>query len=146
MQRPEHAHDIAKWLKLIRADGVGPVSFSRIVKRFGSVDAALGASVHGLTKVDGIGHKTAERIASSRDGFDTQAELELAEALGVWILHTDDARYPPLLKQIHDPPPVLYVKGTLSRQDNLAIAVVGSRRCSLYGQEQASRLAHLLAA
>jgi len=58
----------------------------------------------------------------------------------------EDARYPTVLKQIYDPPPVLYVRGTLGREDNLGIAIVGSRRCSLYGQEQASRLAHLLAA
>ncbi|UCE99860.1 MAG: DNA-processing protein DprA, partial [Planctomycetota bacterium] len=56
----------------------------------------------------------------------------------------EDARYPALLKQIYDPPAVLYIKGSLSSSDNLAIAIVGTRRCSLYGQEQSSRLAHLL--
>lgn len=145
-QVPGNSPDIEKWLKLIRAEGVGPVSFGRLLKQFGAVDAALGASVAGLAKVEGIGFKTAERIVSTRDKFDTCAELELAEKLGVWIVHFDDQRYPPLLKQIYDPPPVLYVKGTLTREDNLTIAIVGSRRCSLYGQEQASRLSHLLAA
>jgi len=142
----ENSRDVDKWLKLIRADGVGPVTFARLLKRFGSVDAALGASVAGLAKVEGIGYKTAERIIASRDTFDAEAELERAEKLGVWLVHMEDARYPTVLKQIYDPPPVLYVKGTLSREDNLGIAIVGSRRCSLYGQEQASRLAHLLAA
>lgn len=142
----EHSPDIEKWLKLIRADGVGPVSFGRLIERFGSADAALGASVAGLAKVEGIGFKTAERIASTRDRFNSCAELELADKLGVWIVHLHDRRYPALLKQIYDPPPVLYIKGTLERADNLTIAIVGSRRCSLYGQEQASRLAHLLAA
>ncbi len=146
MQKPEHSKDVAKWLKLIRADGVGPVSFGRILKQFGSIDAALGASARGLTRVEGIGFKTAERIVASRDTFDTDAELERAEKQGVWMLHMEDSRYPPLLKQIYDPPPVLYIKGTLDRRDNLGIAIVGSRRCSLYGREQASRLAHLLAA
>jgi len=142
----ENSRDVDKWLKLIRADGVGPVTFTRLLKRFGSVDAALGASVAGLAKIEGIGYKTAERITASRDRFDTKAELERAAKLGVWLVHLEDARYPTVLKQIYDPPPVLYVQGTLGREDNLAIAVVGSRRCSLYGQEQASRLAHLLAA
>ena len=72
--------------------------------------------------------------------------MELAAKLGVWIIHMEDPRYPPGLRQIYDPPPVLYVKGTLDRADNLAIGIVGCRRCSLYGQEQSSRLAHLLAA
>jgi len=146
MRIPENSGDVDKWLRLIRADGVGPVTFVRLLKRFGSVDAALGASVAGLAKVEGIGFKTAERIAASRGTFEAEAELERAGKLGVWLVHMEDARYPTVLKQIYDPPPVLYVKGTLGREDNLGIAIVGSRRCSLYGQEQASRLAHLLAA
>jgi DNA processing protein len=145
-QAPENSKDIEKWLKLIRADEVGPVTFGKLLQRFGSVDAALGASVSGLMKVEGIGSTTAERIAASRDKFDTCAELELAGKLGVWVVHLEDPRYPPGLRQIYDPPPVLYVKGTLDRADNLAIGIVGCRRCSLYGQEQSSRLAHLLAA
>ena len=145
-QIPENSSGIELWLKLIRADEVGPVTFGRLLKRFGSVDAVLGASVSGLTKVEGIGFKTAERIAASRDKFDACAELELAARLGVWLLHIEDPRYPAVLKQIYDPPPVLYVKGTLMREDTLGVAIVGCRRCSLYGQEQASRFAHLLAA
>ena len=50
-----------------------------------------------------------------------------------------------LLKQINDPPVVLYIKGTLLKEDSLAVAIVGSRRCSTYGSEQASRFSHLLA-
>ena len=136
--------DIEKWLKLIRADGVGPTTFSKLIKHFSSADRALDASVSGLTKVDGIGFKTAERIAVTRDKFDVTKELKLAEKLGIWIINIEDKRYPPVLKQIYDPPPVLYIKGSLTRQDNLAISIVGTRRCSLYGQEQASRLAHFL--
>jgi DNA processing protein len=145
-QVPENSKDVEKWLKLIRAEEVGPVTFGKLLERFGSVDAALGTSVSGLMKVEGIGSRTAERIAASRDKFDSCAELELAGKLGVWIVHIEDPRYPPALRQIYDPPPVLYIKGTLDRADNLAIAIVGCRRCSLYGQEQSSRLAHLLAA
>jgi len=145
-QVPENSRDVETWLKLTHADEVGPVTFGKLLKRFGSVDAALGASVSGLMKVEGIGATTAERIAASRDKFDSCAELELASKLGVWIVHTEDPRYPPALRQIYDPPPVLYIKGTLDRADNLAIGIVGCRRCSLYGQEQSSRLAHLLAA
>jgi DNA processing protein len=137
--------DIEQWLKLIRAEGVGPVTFAKLIKHFGSTDRALGASVSELAKIDGIGFKTAERIASTRDKFDAATELELAQKLGVWIVHLEDERYPPVLSRIYDPPPVLYVKGSLTRQDNLAVSIVGSRHCSLYGQEQASRFAHFLA-
>ncbi len=135
---------IESWLKLIRADGVGPATFAKLIKHFGSAERVLGASVSELAKVDGLGFKTAERIAATRDKFDPAPEKELAQKLGVWIINLDDERYPPVLRRIYDPPPVLYVKGSLSRQDNLALSIVGSRRCSLYGQEQSSRFAHFL--
>ena len=143
-KREQNSVDIEKWLKLIRADGVGPTTFAKLIKHFDSPDRALGASVAELAKIDGIGFRTAEQIAATRDKFDTKAELELAQKLGVWLINFADNRYPPVLKRIYDPPPVLYIKGSLTRQDNLCISIVGSRRCSLYGQEQASRLAHLL--
>jgi DNA processing protein len=140
-----HSPDIEKWLSLIRAEGVGPVSFRKLVHKLGSIDAVLGASVAQLTKVEGIGDKTAERIARTRGTFDTAKELALADKFGVHLLHLDDQRFPAPLRQIYDPPPVLYVKGDICRQDSLALAVVGSRRCSQYGIEQASRFAHFLA-
>jgi DNA processing protein len=136
--------DIEKWLGLIRADSVGPTPFAGLLSHCGSVDRVLGASVAELTKVEGIGFKTAEQIVKTRNKFDTAAELELADKLGVWLITLADGRYPPVLKKIYDPPPVLYIKGTLTASDNLCISIVGSRRCSLYGREQASRFAHLL--
>ena len=145
MVKPQqNSVDIEKWLKLIRADSVGPVTFAKLIKHFSSTDCALGASVSDLAEVDGIGFKTAEQIAATRDKFNTSAELELARKLGVWLINLDDERYPSLLKRIYDPPPVLYIKGSLTAADNLAISIVGSRRCSLYGQEQSSQLAHFL--
>lgn len=143
-QKQQNSIDIDKWLRLIRTDGVGPTTFARLIKHFGSPDNALGASAAGLTRINGIGPKKAEQITRSRNKFDTAAELELADRLSVWIINFEDHRYPPVLKKIYDPPPVLYVKGTLTRSDNLGIAIVGSRRPSLYGREQASRFAHLL--
>jgi len=140
-----NSNNIEGYLKLIRADGVGPVTFARLLRHFGSVDRALGASVSELAKVDGIGLKTAERISATRGKFDPAAELETAGKLGVWLVTSEDRRYPPVLKQIYDPPPVLYVKGDLIRDDNLAMSIVGSRRCSFYGREQSSRFAHFLA-
>jgi len=145
MAKPQsNSTDIEKWLRLIRTDNVGATTFTKLIKHFGSADRALGASVSELAKIDGVGFKTAERVAATRGKFDVTAELELAHKLDIWIINLDDKRYPPALKQIYDPPPVLYIKGSLTREDNLAISIVGSRRCSLYGQEQASRLAHFL--
>ncbi len=140
----ENSKDLVNWLKLINADGVGPVTFKRILEKCGSADKALGASVKELSEIDGIGFKTAESIARTREKFDAAGELELASRLSVQIISIEDEEYPPLLKTINDAPPILYVKGKITKADNLAIAIVGARRCSLYGQEQASRFAHLL--
>jgi len=74
--------DIEKWLKLAGADGVGSVTFGKLLNYFGSPAQALDASVIELSKVDGIGLHTAEKIAASRRRTDTDAEIALAEKLG----------------------------------------------------------------
>jgi ERCC4-type nuclease len=73
---------IEPWLKLIRADGVGPAIFARLIKRFGTAERVLGASVAELAKINGLGFKTAERIAATRDKFDPAPELERARKSG----------------------------------------------------------------
>jgi DNA processing protein len=141
----ENSPDVGLWLKLIRAEGVGPKTFARLLDRFGSIQRVLGASVSELMKVKGIGGKTGESIARTRDNFNSEKELAFAKKLGVWLVTIEDKRYPAALKVLYDPPPVLYVKGDFKRSDSLAVAIVGARRCSNYGMEQASRFAHFLA-
>ena len=121
------------------------MAYRRLVTDFGSPERVLEASTRALRKVKGIGPKTAAGIRAARD-LDVEPELAEAKRLGAWLVHIDDARYPPALRALYDAPPVLYVKGTLVRSDALAVAIVGSRRCSTYGQEQASRFAYQLAA
>ena len=137
---------IAKWLRLHLTNEVGAKTFAKLLKCLGGIDKALGATAGQLASVPGISPKTAEKIAANRDGVEVEAELDLADKLGVRIITLEDEAYPNLLSRIDDPPPLLYVKGTLLREDALAVALVGSRNCSFYGQEQASRLSHLLAA
>ncbi|MDH7600013.1 MAG: DNA-processing protein DprA, partial [Sedimentisphaerales bacterium] len=140
-----HSPQIEPWLALIRTDGVGPTIFARLLERFGSPQEALDAPMCELEAIDGIGPQTAARIAALRGRFDVASELRKADQLGVSIIHIQDPRYPSPLKTIYDPPPVLYVKGLLRPEHQVAIAIVGSRHCSLYGQEQASRFAYHLA-
>jgi len=143
-RRPPHSEGIESRLRLALASGVGPVAYRRLVEHFGSADEALAASAHALQKVPRIGKKMAAGIRAARE-LDIDAELAQADRLGVWLIHIDDPRYPAPLRALADAPPVLYVKGTLERSDALAVAIVGSRRCSTYGREQAGRFAHLLA-
>ena len=124
---------------------VGPILFGRIIEHFGSVQAALGAGVHTLQAIDGIGPILAERMARSRESANIDAELALAERHGVRIICRDDDEFPRLLHHVPDPPICLYIRGQLSRDDWLALAVVGARRCTIYGREQAFRFGHQLA-
>ena len=134
------------WLRLHLAAGVGAITFARLIDQFGDPQTALAATAGQLATIRRVGPATARQIVASRTEIDTEAEFDLAEKLRVRIITLDNPDYPPPLRQIHDAPPVLYVKGQLARDDHLAIAIVGSRNCSQYGREQASRLAHLLAA
>ena len=141
----QHAENIDRWLALIQADGVGPTLFHRIIGHFGGVDQALGARAEDFARIEGIGPTKANRILSSLGQTDPQRELETAQRQGVHLIHMADPRYPTPLKRIYDPPPILYVKGELTRRHPLCVAIVGARDCSLYGQEQAARFARLLA-
>jgi DNA processing protein len=108
---------------------------------FGSLDKALKASINDLQRVPGIGHKLADDIVKSVREKRGEQELELARKLNVKIISCEDQGYPRNLKTIFDHPILIYVKGEIRPEDFLAIALVGSRRASYYGQRQAERLA-----
>lgn len=135
------------WLQLALTEGIGPILQTRMVEKAGSVEAACEASVSLLRTVEGIGTQKASRIHESLTHAKDAVELELARAqkAGARIICRDDAEYPPLLAQIQDPPAVLYMIGAIEPRDLNAVAIVGSRRCSFYGREQAERFAALLA-
>lgn len=135
------------WLQLSLTDGVGPVLARRIIESAGGVAPAVEASAALLRQVEGIGPAKAARIHQSLRDAKAAAEREitLAARLGVSIICPDDETFPVLLRTIHDPPLVLYVKGAFEPRDLNALAIVGSRKCSFYGREQAERFAALLA-
>jgi len=124
---------------------VGPMTFARLIERFGSAQAALGAGVLQLQAVKGIGPDTAETIARSRDHADVAAEVALAARHNVRIICREDDEYPKPLRHIPDPPICLYVRGRIEPADAVAIAVVGARRSTHYGREQAYRFGYQLA-
>ena len=135
------------WLQLALTDGIGPILARRMIERAGNVEAACGASVALLRTVEGIGTAKASRIHDSLRGAAStaEAELENARRMGITVLCPDDAVYPALLHSTPDPPLALYVKGSFEPRDLNALAIVGSRKCSFYGREQAERFAALLA-
>jgi DNA processing protein len=136
------------WLQLALTEGIGPILSRRLIERAGDVEAACRADAKILREVDGIGAAKAAKIqqAIREAGAQVDAELARAAAANVRIICPDDGDdYPVLLRSIPDPPVVLYVRGTLEPRDLNSIGIVGSRRCSYYGREQAERFASLLA-
>jgi len=103
----------------------------------------LGAGIGRLTSVKQVGDKTADNIARGRDEANVAAEIELAARHGVRIVCLADDDYPAALRAIPDPPPCLYIRGAIEREDPVALAIVGTRRCSRYGAEQAERFGAL---
>src|SRR5438128_2277075 len=124
---------------------VGPVRVRQLLEHFGEAPAILGASKQQLLQVRAIGEETAEAIANWEKSIDLSAELKRIAEFGCRIVSQTDAEYPELLRQIYDPPIVLYVKGQLLPKDKNAVAMVGSRMTTHYGIEAARRLAYQLA-
>ena len=136
---------VAAWLALAQCTGAGPVLLKRAVQALGSPELVLGAATAQLAQVEGIGSVRAAAILRSASTANTAALLERCAQHGISVLCPDDADWPPGFRHIPDPPIVLYVRGQWRRPDLLAVAVVGARRCTLYGREQAGKFAAALA-
>jgi DNA processing protein len=133
------------YIVLNRIENIGPVRVRALCEALGSPEAVLAAPATALASVRGVGPKVAEGIVSQRGGLDAAREEKAAAKLGARLVTPVDTDYPAPLKTIYDPPLCLYVRGTLAKQDEQALAVVGTRRSSHYGAAQAERLAYLAA-
>lgn len=138
--------DKSWWIALHMVPGVGRITFKKLVAYYGHPRAVLQATVGQLTRVSGIGPKTAAAIAGFQAARAVERELRLVERHRCQILTQNEDGYPTLLKTIEDPPPVLYVKGALGEPTVPRIAMVGSRRPSTYGKVVAEQLARELVA
>jgi DNA processing protein len=131
------------WLQLSLTDGLGPTLTARLVERAGSAEAAAQSSIALLRTVEGIGTARATKIhaslIASRDG--AMRELERAAKIGARVVTLDDEEYPLLLRHVPAPPTLLYVMGRFESRDVYGVAIVGSRKCSVYGREVAEKFA-----
>ena len=134
-----------EWVALNMTPGIGPRAAAKLLERFGSAEAVYQAQRIELEKLRLLPEAVDSIIA--RD-LHEKAEVELLNVrkLGGDILVLDDGVYPSLLREIYDPPIALYVKGAWAQcLDQPCIAIVGSRKCSTYGQNAALMLARDLA-
>ena len=136
------------WLTLSLTDGIGPVIARRLIERAGSAEAACASDANLLRTIEGVGATKSGSIARSLSEARAKVEDVIAKALakpGMGFTCPDDADFPHLLFSAPDAPLALFKRGTLEPRDLNSIAIVGSRKCSLYGREQAERFARLLA-
>lgn len=132
-------------LRLILAPGIGPATHRKLLQQFETAERAAGATVAEMAQIEGIGRTAAESLRRAIDEADPQAEREAMALAGARLVQLSDADYPPLLAAIDDAPPALWIRGEFTAGDQLSVAIVGSRRCTAYGREQAGRFGSLLA-
>lgn len=132
-------------LRLTLTPGLGPILIDRLLAAFGGAPGVLGASARELERVRGIGPGLSARIVRGLKESESLVDEELArlDALGARVLVRGGAGYPPLLAPIPSAPPLIMVRGSLEPEarDRYPVALVGSRRCTAYGIEQAERFA-----
>lgn len=145
--RPIASPAAIQYLRLWLCPGVGAIRFAALLRELGNIEAIMEAGESMLARVEGIGPKTARAICEARPatGDRVKRELDLAAKFNARLICLADDEYPAILQRIDDPPPCLFIRGTLEPADALAVAVVGSRQCSRYGAEQSERFGALLA-
>jgi DNA processing protein len=132
------------WIGFNRAKGIGPIRLRALLQHFGDLETAWHAPSDAL-RAAGLDQRSLASLLSTRATCDPDAELRAVEQAGARAITIEDAEYPALLGKIYDPPPVLYVKGTLIEADSQAIAIVGTRRATSYGKTMAEEIVGPLA-
>jgi len=136
-------NELRSWLRLSRVE-LSPRAASALIERFGGPEAVFGATEAELESVERLTDKGREKIVGPAPAA-IERDLSLMEELGVAVLPFTSPGYPQSIKEIFDPPIVLYVKGELRESDKLSIAIVGSRRATVYGLSIAERISRDLA-
>ncbi len=128
------------WLRLTRAKGMGPISIRKLFLHFQGVEKIFAAKESEFGKVEGIKSGIARELQEKEHREWAEQELEKTDRAGVTIIAMGDPSYPENLLQIPDPPVVIYLKGGLKKEDQRAVAVVGSRNYNEYGEVMARRI------
>jgi DNA processing protein len=126
--------DIKYWVGFSSIPGIGRVRLTQLENYFGSLEDAWRASP-GELKRAGLDSVALRAITRWRPTVSLEAEIEKLERYGVKVLTCSDPGYPSRLKEIYDYPPVLYVRGSLLPEDEWCLAVVGTRRATVYGKQ-----------
>ncbi len=132
--------EIADDILLSTVEGVGPITTERLLERFGTPAAVLGAPASELTQVEKVGPELARKIAEAPRNNDVRAIIRFCEENRITVISINDSRYPERLRNIATPPRLLYVRGEILPQDEKCISVIGTRSATEYGRIQTTRL------
>jgi DNA processing protein len=135
---------LLEWLALTQTPGLGPTRVRKLVEHFGSPEAVFRASLTEL-EATGLQAVSAQALATGKSAELARDEIARAVAADVNLISLDDLFYPTRLKEIYDPPPVLYVRGNAETLMQPGMAMVGTRHPTPYGLGMAERLAYDLA-
>ena len=138
-------NDKRYWIGFNLIKGIGAVRMQALIQHFGNLGEAWQAAPVELARA-GLSLKLIERIVQARQGVDLEKLWAKIEAQGIKILTWEDEAYPQRLKEIEQPPPVLYLRGEYLPDDLFAVAVVGTRRVTAYGRQITEELSAFLAA
>lgn len=136
--------ELRSWLRLSRLE-LSPRAAAALVERFGGPEAVFEASESELKSVDRLTDKGLAKILGPTPAA-LDRDLDTIEQLGLTVIPLLSPDYPSCLKEIYDPPIVLYVNGNILESDKHSIAIVGSRRATVYGRSVAEKIAQDLAA
>ena len=134
----------AYWLGFNLVKGIGSVRLQGLLSFFGNLEIAWQAPPEAFTEA-GLSSKVIENLVRVRGEVDLEAELERILSRNIQVLTWESNEYPRRLKEIHQPPPVIYVRGNLTLEDEWAVAIVGTRRVTAYGRQMTEELAGYLA-
>jgi DNA processing protein len=137
-------NDQKYWLGFHLVQHIGSVRLQSLNVYFGSLKQAWHASEGELRRA-GLSNRPLQAVMKARHTLDLDAEMAKIKRLGAHLITLADADYPAALTSLHDAPPVLYVRGSLLPTDARALAVVGTRRATRYGQDATQRIARQLA-
>ena len=139
-----HPDDYVGWLALALTPGLGARTAGKLLREFGGPDAIFNASLTEL-EAQHLPAAVAQAIHSRQPLSNAAKELASVQAVGCRLLTWDEPEYPSRLREIYDPPPLLYVVGNVELLNRHTISIVGARRPSPYGNQMAERLAKDLA-
>jgi DNA processing protein len=126
--------EIFYWLALSLIPGLGSTLIKRLLDQFNTPEAVFQAPTKELRKIEGLSEKVVLEIRKGPLENIVERELSLLKEVGGGILTLRDDSYPKRLRDIYDPPVVLYIRGELKKEDELAVSIVGSRKTSPYGR------------